>query len=107
MTRDRRRLLEHFRSGKCDSLAASIALMTSERPALRAGQSLEIPQPSNFKAVARFAASLEFQLGRLLGKCDHLGKVKLFRELRLGYSNVAGEFAGCACRKSNPAILVM
>jgi hypothetical protein len=29
-----------------------------------------------------------------LGKCDHVGKLELFRELRLGNFKVAGEFAG-------------
>ena len=29
-----------------------------------------------------------------MGKCDHVGKLELFRELRLGNSNVAGVFAG-------------
>ena len=29
-----------------------------------------------------------------MGKCDHVGKLELFRELRLGNFKVAGEFAG-------------
>jgi hypothetical protein len=73
MTRDGR-LLEHFSFGKCEQFGGFYRAEgeLKENPATQRG----------------------YCLGSLLGKCDHLGKVKFLRNFALGYSDRAGQLAG-------------